>query len=114
MARPVKFNPDDVAKAMNDYTDSCNDPLIKEFCLEYGISDERVRQLAENNTALFGAIKRLLAKQEIHLVRDGAANRINPTMAIFRLKQPVFGYTDKQEVKMSGNVVFAGEDALTD
>ena len=55
------------------------------------------------------AKKRLLRKQELFLIKEGAANRINPTMAIFRLKQPVFGYTDKQDIKIDANVTFVDD-----
>ena len=34
-------------------------------------------------------------KQEMFLIR---AKDVNPIMAIFRLKQPSFGYKDKQEI----------------
>jgi hypothetical protein len=114
MARPVKFNVDDIIQAVNSYIDSTDQPFIQEFCLNYDISDEQLMRYRNSNDKLSGAIKKLLAKQELYLIREGAANKINPTMAIFRLKQPVFGYTDRQDVKVSGNVSFAGEAELTD
>jgi len=114
MARPVKYKPDDIIEALNRYIDDTEDPLIKEFCLQYGISSSRFYDLTKDNTALLEAIKRATEKDEIYLLRNAESNKINPTFSIFRLKQPVHGYTDRQDVKVSGNVSFAGEAELKD
>jgi hypothetical protein len=114
MARPVKFKVDDIIEALNRYIDDTEDPLIKEFCLQYGISSVHFYKLAKSNDELSKTIKRATDKQEVYLVRVATDAVKSPTGAIFRLKQPVHGYTDRQDVKVSGNVSFGGEDDLTD
>lgn len=109
-----KFNEKELLEAIEKYTEATDQPLIKEFCLQFDISEDALQDYRDKYRSISGAIKKLLAKQEVFLVKAGSSNQINPTMAIFRLKQPVFGYTDKQQVDFTGNVSFTGENDLKD
>ena len=104
---PKIFNKQEVLDRLNSYIDSIPDPMLQEFCIDRDnptretintwINDDK-----DKYSNLFSdAVKRLLAKQEIFLTR---AKDINPVMAIFRLKQPVFGYRDKQDVAIDATV----------
>lgn len=103
MARPIKYQPDDIIDALSRYIDNTDDPLIVEFCVNYGISKDRLYDIATDNQAISDAIKRAHDKDEVYLLRH-ADDQKTSTFSIFRLKQPVHGYTDKQDIKVSGNV----------
>lgn len=113
MARPQKWNPAEIADKLIDYIDKTDDPLIKEFCLLNDIPSSTFYQVASDNMRLLETIKKCTDKQEIYLLRT-ATRSPNPTFSIFRLKQPVHGYTDKQDVKIDANITFLGEDRLKD
>lgn len=96
--RPPKFDAAEINKALETFIMENNEPLIQEFTLNYGISQSRFYDLAKDNEKLSETIKKALTKQELYLIKQTQAGNINPTFAIFRLKQKQFGWTDKQEV----------------
>ena len=64
-------------------------------------SSQSVPHMRGDDPGFSVTVKRLLDKQELFLAR---AKDINPVMAIFRLKQPVFGYKDKQDIQLDATV----------
>ncbi len=92
---PVTLNPDDIADKLEQYIAVTDMPYIERFALEYPISIESLRRLRESNKRLDGALKKALTKQELYLNEMASHNKINPTFAIFKLKQPQFGYSDR-------------------
>ena len=101
MARPRIYDADVIADKLAEYTANTEEPLIQEFCVRENISDETLRRLRAENTALDGAIKNAIKKQEVALLRNGSTGKINPVFAIFRLKQPQFGYTDRADLAIT-------------
>lgn len=99
MARPFKYDWDKVVKDLKQYINNTDDPQLKEFCLsDEQPSYDHINEVCKENTELNHTVKQLIQKQEVFLSR---AKDINPIMAIFRLKQPVHGYRDKQEIDHS-------------
>lgn len=105
--RPRKLTSEqqaEVYKALEDYISRTPDPTIVGFCawdevpIKYNVDDDNIYDWQEFS----GLRKRATMKQEAYLIQAGGTGKFNPTMAIFRLKQPVHGYTDKMLEEHSG------------
>lgn len=75
---------------------------MNETAIKYDVTDDNINDWEEFTRLR----KRAVKKQEAYLVKQGTKGRINQVMAIFRLKQPQHGYSDKQEFEHSGEVQF--------
>lgn len=104
MARPKKYNGEKLAKDLIEYINSTDDPMVEEFCLINDVSKDTVYRIAKECAKLSDAIKRVHLKQEIRTRRLVEQGKLNPTWAIFKLKQRRFGWSDKQEVEHSGKI----------
>ncbi len=114
MARPREINIQDVIKEFDVYVDETEYPMVKEFALNYRISTSRLYDLIKENDELSDTKKRCLTKAEIYLNKKLAEGKTNPTGKIFLLKQPAFGYTDKQAIDHSGGMVIIDESNIKD
>lgn len=101
--RPPKLTDEqraEVLQAFSDYIKRTPDPIIVGFCVwdpvaeKYNVTDDDIYNWSSFN----GLRKRAVMKQEAYLATGAATNKLNATMAIFRLKQPTHGYTDRQLV----------------
>lgn len=102
--RPNKYDPLVLAEQLNEYIDSCDDPLLQEFCLmPDSPSRETLNVLSKNCKDLSDAIRRCMDKQELSIIRKAMSGDANATFAIFRLKQPQHGWTDKQQIDSNIN-----------
>lgn len=110
--RPRIYDADELADKLMDYINNSDDPMIEEFCYNEHVNKDTIYRLEKNNERLSDAIKRCHVKQEILTVRGVQNGTINPTFGIFKLKQKRFGWSDKQEVEMSGNLNLTIEDQL--
>ena len=100
-----------------DYFNNTPDPNLLEFCSDLNnphrdtlyewSNDKDIDKIYKFSDIL----KRIHDKQEMFLIR---ANGINPVMAIFRLKQPSFGYKDKQDIAIDANVTQTIKPILLD
>ena len=103
MARPIKYDVDLLIEQLHEYIDGADDPQLSEFCLgQDKPCREYLWQIAKNSEELSYVIKKLHSKQELYLSRCGNGT-LNPSMAIFRLKQPIHGYVDKTEQEVTVN-----------
>lgn len=115
VGRPPKLTDEqriEVYKALEDYIARTPDPTIVGFVswdevpLKYDVTDDNINDWAE-----FSRLRRrATTKQEAYLIQAGGTGKFHPTMAIFRLKQPVHGYTDRQDVNQSGEVKHSYEE----
>lgn len=94
-----KFSDAEIAEivtAYGEYIDRNEDPVIPEFtgynlvANKYWVTKDDISHYPQFHKLT----KRLLDKQETAQLRKGPSQ---PAMAIFRLKQPQFGYRDKIE-----------------
>lgn len=97
--RPRIYDRNELAKAMQQYIEATDIPIIAEFAHKNGVLRELLYDWPEFSTLL----KRCTEKKEAALERKALAGEINVSMAIFSLKQ--LGWSDKQETKHSGQVV---------
>lgn len=97
--RPQKFSVEQLNTIYNDlseYIESNEDPTLAGFVSVYSIDGKFVNSEYLSDRKEFSELsKRSIKKQEAFLLRQYK----NPAMAIFRLKQPQHGYTDKREVE---------------
>lgn len=107
--RPVKWTPAKIEELRLDfmnylYKKNEEDeyvnqvPNVSEFAFEHGISRQRLYEFEE----LREAIELCKTKKERDLEVGALSGALNPTMAIFSLKQ--IGWTDRQEVDVAGAV----------
>ena len=95
MARPTKYNQDEMIDIIELYIEETELPIFKEVCYKNNWYDKYVYEMAQKNEDLSNSIKKLIAKKEVELERGGITGRYNPTMAIFSLKQ--LGWKDRPE-----------------
>lgn len=101
-----KYNVDEICNALDNYTNQCikkkEVPILKEVFVKKGWSYDYVckilngRLLEANDDRLDTSIKNLISAKEYMLERLGLKGMINPTMAVFSLKQ--LGWRDQQQV----------------
>ena len=102
MCRPKKYTKKalkEIALEIDKYTDKSAIPVLAECAFELGHG----RQFFyEHNDCLefSDAVKRLLAKKEFRLEVGALSGKLNPSMAIFSLKQ--MGWKDKHEHSIPG------------
>lgn len=94
--RPVKWTAtiiEELKIKLEEYTDGTDIPILADFCTKNKVLKQRLYERHE----LSDSIKMLIQKKEANLELGCLTNAINPTMAIFSLKQ--LGWSDKTEVK---------------
>ena len=104
MARPRKYNPIELAKDLDKYTEENDNPTIEGFCIQRGIHRDSVYRLEKECEELNDSIKRCHQKQEERIVRLTEEGKLNTVFSIFRLKQKRFGWKDKQEIDIDAKV----------
>lgn len=103
--RPRVYIPDKVADDLMEYVNKTEDPMIEEFCIAEGNpSKDTLYRLEKENCRISDAIKKCHLKQEIRTVKRVEIGLMNPTWAIFKMKQKQYGWTDKQELEHSGEI----------
>lgn len=116
--RPPKLTPKqkaEVLQAFQDYIRREADPTIVGFVaydptpIKYNVTDDNISDWDEFS----GLRKRAIKKQEAYLLLGATRGQLNTTMAIFRLKQPQHGYSDKTEIKHEGAPGLFGAEGLT-
>jgi hypothetical protein len=101
VGRPPKYTEPDINEMVRKFTEyiECKDmPIIAEFAYLNDIDRRYLYEKEEFSTLL----KKAIAKKESYLEEKGLKGEVNPTMAIFSLKQ--LGWRDKQEFEHSGNM----------
>lgn len=101
VGRPQKYSEHQIQEIAEDfaaYIEENIDPTIVRFTAnykKYSINKDYI-----NNHDEFTELrKRAIEKQESYLLSSiTTKSGLNPTIAIFRLKQPQHGYSDKQEI----------------
>ena len=100
VGRQKTLDYEELVEEFNKYVDITDYPIIKEFCVLYNISFVHLDELKREIPDLAYVIKRSLAKSEMWLEKNALVNKCNPIFAMFRLKQPCFGWTDKQDISI--------------
>ena len=101
VGRPQTYTLEQIDEMVNDFSDyikGTSDPTIVGFSAsytKYSINKDYISDHKEFSELR----KRAIEKQESYLLSSiTTKSGLNPTIAIFRLKQPQHGYTDKQQI----------------
>lgn len=95
--RPYTIDWNDIADRLEKYVEETEQPFLQEFCLIEDVSRANFYEQMNRFQRLADVHKKLLDKQELYILKNAPTGKYNPVFAIFRLKQPSFGYTDKSE-----------------
>jgi hypothetical protein len=104
--RPPKLTPEEraeVLQAFRLYIERTPDPTLVGFVafdpvpIKYMVTRDNIKDWDE-----FSPLQKIaIEKQEAFLLQAGGTGRYNTTLAIFRLKQPQHGYTDKVDADIT-------------
>ena len=94
-----------------EYIDSTDMPYIQRFCLDNNVSHDTMWRWGKidnddeniNIVNWSDAIKKLHKKQELYLFDKGLHNKVNVAMALFALKQPIYGWRDDYQQAQGSN-----------
>lgn len=107
------YTPEQIQEIADDlklHIENNEDPTIVGFTSSYTKYSVNKDYISDHNE--FAELrKRAIEKQEAFLLKGATRNTLNPTMSIFRLKQPQHGFTDKSQVdqNINGNVSFIND-----
>ena len=100
VGRPQMYTPQEIQTIVADlekWIETQDDPTLVAFTSSY--TKYRVNKDYISDHDEFSDLrKRSIEKQEAYLVKGATKNSLNPTMAIFRLKQPQHGYSDRSQL----------------
>ena len=102
MARPRSRTQEQDEKLLKKFEKYINDttlPIIAEFAY----MNEIERQYLYDNQMFSTLLKKCIAKKEANLEKGALTGKLNPSMAIFSLKQ--IGWKDRQETEGNTNPV---------
>ena len=104
-------------KALENYIAAEEYPTMPKFCAAHGIAKQRVYEWARdeklNSEGRDGCplgeyftdlIKRMNDKQEAFIEEHAILGHITPSFAIFKLKQPGIGWSDKSDLGVTGDM----------
>ncbi|WP_291632189.1 hypothetical protein [Clostridium sp.] len=105
---PNKYKTERLLSLLEEYTESNDIPILKEFCYINRLSYQylvnlRNKQADAGDNRLSLSISQLMMKKESQIERKGYRNEINTSMAVFSLKQ--LGWKDKQELELGINKI---------
>ena len=111
-----KYNIERLIAIIDKYTTESKYPILKECCYENDLAYDHLLRISQGNDILRRSLKRLYDKREFIIEKGAQAGKLDKTFSIFALKQPIHGWTDKQQVEMTGAVpvVISGADELED
>lgn len=78
-------------------------PFMTEFASKRGYARQRLTEFAQASEKFSDALKRMKDIQEYKIVIGALAGKLNPTFAIFTLKN-VAGWRDRQEIQHGGEM----------
>lgn len=99
--RPIVLDYALIVEQFNKYIQDTDYPIIKEFCVLHGYSYGYLEELKLRIPEIAETIKRCLSKAEVYLEKNALHNKVNPVFAMFRLKQPCFAWTDRQDIHVN-------------
>lgn len=103
VGRPQMYTPEQIQEIVDDFTlyiEEHDDPTIVGFTSSYNKHSINKDYISDHKE--FSELrKKAIEKQEAYLLSGATTNKLNPTVSIFRLKQPQHGYTDRTQQEIS-------------
>ncbi|MDR2730926.1 MAG: DNA-packaging protein [Treponema sp.] len=120
VGQPIKYSQAERLRLLNElenYINAQEYPTMPKFCVAQGISKQRIYEWAADKKLnsegrkkyplgeyFTDLIKRMNDKQEGFIEDHAVQGHITPSFAIFKLKQPGIGWTDKTDVGVTGDM----------
>ena len=120
VGRPIKYSHKEkqtILNALKTYIETEEYPTMPKFCTAHHISKQRIYEWAKNEKEnsegklqyplgeyFSELIKQMNCKQESFIEEHVMLGIIPTSFAIFKLKQQGFGWTDRQDVGLSGDM----------
>ena len=121
VGKPIKYSFKEkqaILEALKLYVEAEEYPTVPGFCVQQKISRRRLYEWAEEGgyenadtkknyplkEYFAELIERCNSKQERFIEEHVMLGHINPSFAIFKLKQRGFGWTDRQDVNVGGDM----------
>lgn len=98
--RPPKYNDEQMSELVakfREYIENTDIPIVAEFAYQNGL----YKQYFYDHDEFTDLVKMATSKKEAALEYGALKGTLNPTMAVFSLKQ--MGWTDKQQTEMTGS-----------
>ena len=118
--RPIRYTYKEklaILNALKEYIQNEEYPCMPRFCVANKISKQRIYEWTRNEKEnsdgkgkyplgeyFTELIRQMNAKQEAFVEENTMKGNISPSFAIFKLKQQGFGWTDKQDFNVSGDM----------
>lgn len=103
VGRPQMYTPEqiqEIADDLKEYIETNEDPTIVGFTSSYNKYSVNKDYISDHDE--FSELrKKSIEKQEAYLLKGATQNKLNGTVAIFRLKQPQHGFRDKVEQELT-------------
>lgn len=103
--RPQMYTKEEINIIANDFAEYIvltDDPTIVKFTSTYNKFSINKDYISDHKE--FSELrKKAIEKQEAYLLDGATQNKLNPTVSIFRLKQPQHGYRDRFETDITTN-----------
>ena len=107
----MKFTPKERLRIISElevYIDREEYPSVSKFCTLQKLNKQRLYEWVKDDKGLGEYLKELIErvhqKQEAYIEEYAMLGKIPPSFAIFKLKQPCIGWTDKTDVGLSGGM----------
>lgn len=101
IGRPKKYTDsviEEIRLELDKYINETDIPIIVEFCYLNNIRRQRLYEFGDENELFSDTLKKCAYKKEANLEKLALFGKINPTMAIFSLKQHPFSWKDKADI----------------
>lgn len=103
--RPVKYTKKFIeaeADAFLEWSSRKDSFWFEDFAIQRGYDPDLLSMWANGNEKFSGAYKRAKARQKSLLIKGGLFNKLNANIVKFVLNN-VFGWSERQETKVSGD-----------
>lgn len=113
--RPVEWTEeivDAVAVKLDQWSKETTSLFMATFLAENDLYWDLMPTLRERSKFFSEVEKKARVRLESHVAMDAAKGKIDKTLGIFALKQGKDGWTDKQEVKHSGEIATTHKYAM--
>lgn len=108
--RRSKWDESEIIAKLEGYIDNNEYVTVKDFCVKHKISSKMFNEIAGKCKELKDLVQFIHDKREVWLENNALNGNIRDTFAIFALKQPTLGWTDKQQIEQtvdsSVNIIF--------
>jgi len=98
---PRQYKVEDMIEDLKKYLESHEDPIMQEFLLGVPYCKDTLHRYKKESTILSDTIKKLHYKQELRTIRNVEDGSMPVAWAIFKMKQPIYGWTDKQVIEQT-------------